>query len=68
MMKDNKIKCAFFTIPEYEKEQSWLRKQHNEGWELTRVTLLGIYYFYTLKRTFRMLKTTCFFEKSYVVQ
>lgn len=45
MMKDKKIKFAFFTIPEYEKEQNWLRKQHNEGWELTRVTLLGIYHF-----------------------
>lgn len=27
-----KLKIAFFTIPEYEKEQVWLAKQHKKGW------------------------------------
>lgn len=44
-MMNRKIKFALFTIPEYEKEQNWLRKQHNVGWELTKVSLPGFYYF-----------------------
>ena len=42
----NKItKFRFFTIPEYEKEQDWLRKEHNEGWEFYGVTFPGFYHF-----------------------
>ncbi len=44
-MSDQKIKFAFFTIPEYEKEQEWLRKLHNEGWRLVNASLPGIYRF-----------------------
>ena len=44
-MKNNKIKFAFFTIPEYEKEQNWLRAQHNKGWDFTGVTFPGFYHF-----------------------
>ena len=32
-------KIAFFTIPEYEKEQDWLEKQHRNGWKLVNATL-----------------------------
>lgn len=44
-MRDTKIKFAFFTVPEYEKEQDWLRKQHNAGWEFKYVTFPGLYHF-----------------------
>jgi len=44
-MSGQKIKFAFFTIPEYEKEQEWLRKMHNEGWRLVDAWLPGIYRF-----------------------
>ncbi len=44
-MSKGKIKFAFFTIPEYEKEQEWLRKQHQAGWKLTKATLPGFYRF-----------------------
>lgn len=44
-MRDTKIKLAFFTIPEYEKEQDWLRKQHNNGWKLISATVPCIYTF-----------------------
>lgn len=38
-------KIAFFTIPEYEKEQDWLERQHRNGWKLVNATLPGIYKF-----------------------
>lgn len=44
-MNDSKIRFAFFTIPEYEKEQEWLRKQHREGWKLINATIPGFYKF-----------------------
>lgn len=44
-MSKSKIKIGFFTIPEYEKEQDWLRKQHNEGWKLTSTTFPCFYHF-----------------------
>lgn len=44
-MSGQKIKVAFFTIPEYEEEQEWLRKMHNEGWSLADAWLPGIYRF-----------------------
>lgn len=40
-----KLKIAFFTIPEYEKEQEWLAKQHKKGWKLVNATLPGFYKF-----------------------
>ncbi len=44
-MRNTKKKFAFFTIPEYEKEQEWLRKQHNNGWKLISATAPCIYTF-----------------------
>lgn len=44
-MSEIKRKFAFFTIPEYEKEQEWLRKQHKEGWKLINASLPGVYKF-----------------------
>lgn len=44
-MSDKKVKFAFFTIPEYEKEQEWLRGYHKNGWKLVNATLPGVYTF-----------------------
>lgn len=44
-MRNTKIKLAFFTIPEYQKEQDWLRQQHLNGWKLTKATLPCFYHF-----------------------
>lgn len=44
-MSKIKRKFAFFTIPEYEKEQVWLEEQHKNGWRLVNATLPGIYKF-----------------------
>lgn len=44
-MGNKKIKFAFFTIPEYKKEEKWLRKNHNKGWKFVKVYLPGIYFF-----------------------
>lgn len=42
---NKKTKFRFFTIPGYEKEQEWLRRQHKEGWEFYGVTFPGFYHF-----------------------
>ena len=34
-----------FTLTDYEKEEVYLRKMHNEGWKLDHVTLPGFYHF-----------------------
>lgn len=44
-MRNKKIKFKFFTIPEYEKEQDYLRNQHKKGWKFMKVKLPGLYYF-----------------------
>lgn len=44
-MRNTKVKFAFFTVPEYEKEEEWLRKQHNNGWKLVSATVPGFYKF-----------------------
>tara|TARA_Y100000588_G_C13704567_1_gene690119 strand:- start:26 stop:568 length:543 start_codon:yes stop_codon:yes gene_type:complete len=44
-MSKSKTKIGFFTIAQYEKEQEWLRKQHNEGWKLKGVTFPCFYHF-----------------------
>ncbi len=35
----------FFAVPEWEKEQEYLRQRHNEGWRLVKVNCLGCYHF-----------------------
>ena len=44
-MKKEKTKIAFFTVPEYEKEQEWLHKEHQAGWKLIGITLPCFYRF-----------------------
>ena len=46
-MKDKSFKTTlrYFTIAEWEKEQEYLRREHNKGWKFTGVTLPGFYPF-----------------------
>lgn len=44
-MKQKKTKFKFFTIPEWEKEQEYLRGQHKKGWKLTRIGGFCMYHF-----------------------
>lgn len=41
----SKMKLAFFSIPEYEKEQKWLQKQHTSGLKLIHYIPPFFYYF-----------------------
>ncbi len=40
-----KRKIAFFTIPEYKKEEDWLKEQHKAGLKLVKATLPCFYTF-----------------------
>lgn len=40
-----KKEFRWFSIFEYEKEQEYLRRQHQAGWKFLRVKGLGVYYF-----------------------
>lgn len=40
-----KICLHFFTIADYEEEETWLRKKHNEGWKLVKMTPPCFYVF-----------------------
>ena len=44
-MKDKKIEFRWFSVPEWEKEQDFLREQHKKGWKFTKVSFLGFYHF-----------------------
>lgn len=44
-MSDKKKKIAFFTIPEYKKEEEWLREKHRSGLKLVKATLPCFYTF-----------------------
>ena len=35
----------YFMLPDYEKEEEYLRQMHSDGWRFTHVTLPGIYHF-----------------------
>ncbi|MGL5439487.1 MAG: DUF2812 domain-containing protein [Filifactoraceae bacterium] len=37
-MVDMKRKIKFFTVADYNEEADWLRKQHNDGWKLKKMT------------------------------
>lgn len=43
--KHTKIEVRFFSIPQWQKEQDYLQKQHQNGWKLLSVHFLGIYVF-----------------------
>lgn len=38
-------KLGWFTVPEWEREQEWLRKQHKKGWKLINATIPCFYRF-----------------------
>lgn len=44
-MKDRKIEFKYFTIPQWKKEQDYLRQQHKNGWKFVKVNFIGIYHF-----------------------
>lgn len=44
-MKQTKTEFRFFTIPQWEQEQDYLRQQHQSGWKFVRVNPLGFYHF-----------------------
>ena len=44
-MSDRMTRFKWFTVPEWKKEQDYLREQHKNGWKLIRVTFPGFYHF-----------------------
>jgi len=44
-MKDTKTEFRFFTVPEWKKEEQYLREQHKSGWEFVSVNSIGLYHF-----------------------
>ncbi len=44
-MKNFKTEIRFFTIPEWKKEENYLREQHKNGWEFVAVNGLCLYHF-----------------------
>ena len=44
-MKDRKTELKWFSIPEWEKEEKYLREQHKNGWEFVNVNFIGLYHF-----------------------
>lgn len=44
-MKDTKTEIRFFSVPQWKKEEQYLRDNHNAGWEFTGVGFLGVYHF-----------------------
>jgi len=44
-MKDTKTEFRFFTVPEWKKEEQYLREQHQSGWEFVAVNSIGLYHF-----------------------
>ncbi|MBQ4524201.1 MAG: DUF2812 domain-containing protein [Lachnospiraceae bacterium] len=39
-MRNRKMELKFFTVPEWKKEQEYLRKQHKKGWKFTKVNFV----------------------------
>lgn len=44
-MADTRREFHYFMLPDYEKEEEYLRDMHRSGWKFTHVTLPGIYHF-----------------------
>lgn len=44
-MKNTKTEFRFFTVPEWKKEEEYLREKHKSGWKFVKVSGLGIYHF-----------------------
>lgn len=45
MSKNTKKQFRYFTIADQKKEEEYLRKMHNEGWKLVRISGLCVYHF-----------------------
>lgn len=45
MGKDRKVEFKVFTVPEWKREEEYLREQHKNGWKFTKVDFLGCYHF-----------------------
>lgn len=45
MSNNKKLKLHIFIIADFEKEEKWLRKQHNNGWKLVKIFFLIFYIF-----------------------
>ncbi len=44
-MKDKKTMIRFFSVAEWEKEQEFLRRQHQKGWKLVKINGLCLFHF-----------------------
>lgn len=44
-MQQSKTVFRWFSIPQYEQEQDFLREMHNAGWKLTGISFPGFYHF-----------------------
>lgn len=44
-MKDTKTEIKFFSVPQWKKEESYLREQHKNGWEFVSVSGFCLYHF-----------------------
>ncbi len=44
-MESTKTEIRFFSIPEWKKEEKYLREQHKNGWKFIGVSGLGLYHF-----------------------
>lgn len=44
-MKETKTELRYFTVPAWREEEAYLRRRHQEGWALERVSGLGRYHF-----------------------
>lgn len=44
-MKDTKTELRFYSIPEWKKEEIYLRKQHKNGWKFNKIIFPGFYHF-----------------------
>lgn len=44
-MRERKTELKWFSIPQWKKEENYLREQHKNGWELVEVSFPGLYHF-----------------------
>lgn len=44
-MKDTKTEIRFFSVPQWKKEENYLRERHKNGWEFVSVSGLCLYHF-----------------------
>ena len=44
-MKGKKTEMKFFPIPQWKKEEMYLREQHRKGWRFVKVNGLCLYHF-----------------------